>query len=228
LARSGLRGVPAARQPPPLCPARHLAAALHSLVAHAERFLCTRWPVRGSDACVCAMAWPGVAWLARHGLQGVPAARQRPLHGASPQLCTPWLRTPSAFCARVGPCGALMRVCVQWRGLVWRGWPAAAFNVCPRVPAPPSVPCDPVEIPPFTPCPVSEWCSMLYGCTVHVGCDVFVAWDTVRLFVGTPHGALDVLRLHGIARCFHLLNTVLSRARPTPSFTPDNDEWCTG
>ena len=30
---------------PPLRGARHLAAALHSLVAHAERLLCTRWPV---------------------------------------------------------------------------------------------------------------------------------------------------------------------------------------
>ena len=79
LARSSLQGVPAARQPPPLCPARHLAAALHFLVARAERLLCACWPVWGSDASACAMAWPGVAWLARSGFQGVPAARQPPL-----------------------------------------------------------------------------------------------------------------------------------------------------
>ena len=69
--------------------------------------------------------------MARSGLQGVSAARQRPLHGTSPQRCPPWFRTPSACCAHVGPCGALMRLRAQWRGLVWRGWPAAAFKVCP-------------------------------------------------------------------------------------------------
>jgi len=111
--------------------ARRLTAALHSLVAHAVRLLCTLWPVWGSNASVRAMAWPGVACLARSGLQSVPATRQRPLHGASPQLCTPWLRTPSACCARICSCGALMRLRAQWRGLKRCGWPAMAFKVCP-------------------------------------------------------------------------------------------------
>ena len=64
-----------------------------------------------------------------------------PLHGTSPQLCPPWLRAPSAFCARVGSCGALMHLHAQWRGLVWRAWPAAAFKVCPlRASAPCTAP----------------------------------------------------------------------------------------
>ena len=76
----------------------------------------------------------GVAWRGVLGPQWhskCARCAQPPLHGASPQLCSPWSRTPSTCCARVGPCGALMRLYAQWRGLVWRAWPAAAFKVCP-------------------------------------------------------------------------------------------------
>ena len=76
----------------------------------------------------------GVAWRGVLGPQWPSKCAhcaQPPLHGASPQLCSPWSRTPSTCCARVGPCGALMRLYAQWRGLVWRAWPAAAFKVCP-------------------------------------------------------------------------------------------------
>jgi len=107
--------------PPSTSPA--VAAAACSLVAHAERLLCMQWPVWGSDASACAMAWHGAAWLARSGLQDLSAARQRPLHGASPQLCTPWLRTLSGCCARSGQTVALMCSLVQWCDLMQCCWP---------------------------------------------------------------------------------------------------------
>ena len=107
--------------PPSTSPA--VAAATRSLVAHAERFLCMQWTVWGSDASACAMARHGAAWLARSGLQDLSAARQRPLHGASPQLCTPWLRTPSGCCARSGQTVALMCGLVQWCDLMQCCWP---------------------------------------------------------------------------------------------------------
>ena len=107
--------------PPSTSPA--VAAAACSLVAHAERLLCMQWPVWGSDASACAMAWHGAAWLARSGLQDLSAARQRPLHGASPQLCTPWLRTLSGCCARSGQTVALMCGLVQWCDLIQCCWP---------------------------------------------------------------------------------------------------------
>ena len=47
--------------------ARHLAAALHPLVANAGRSLCTQWPVWGSDASAFTIAGPDVSWWAFQG-----------------------------------------------------------------------------------------------------------------------------------------------------------------
>ena len=49
---------------PPLRGARHLAAALHSLVAHAKRLLCTQWPDCGSNVRPCAMVRSDAVLLA--------------------------------------------------------------------------------------------------------------------------------------------------------------------
>ena len=106
LARSSLQGVPAARQPPPLCPARHLAAALHPLVTHAKRLLCTQWPIWGSDASAFTIAGPDVSWWARSGPPRVPASHQTP-----PPLCPArHLAAPRcSLCAR-----ALRRLYMWW------------------------------------------------------------------------------------------------------------------
>ena len=58
--------------------ARHLAAALHPLVANAGRSLCTQWPVWGSDASAFTIAGPDVSWWAHSGPPRVPLARQTP------------------------------------------------------------------------------------------------------------------------------------------------------
>ena len=140
-AHSGPPRVPLARQtPPPLCPAWHLAAPRCSLCARALRPLYIWWAIGGPNESACTMVGPGVAWLARSGLQGVPAARQPPLlcpRGTSPQLCTPWLRTPSACCARSGQTVALMCGLVQWCDLMQCCWPQktrALFTAVRRTP----------------------------------------------------------------------------------------------
>ena len=48
----------------PTVPSRHLAAALHSLVAHAKRLLCTQWPDCGSNVWPCAMVRSDAVLLA--------------------------------------------------------------------------------------------------------------------------------------------------------------------
>ena len=139
-ARSGPPRVPLARQTPPLCPAWHLAAPRCSLCARTPRPLYMWWAIGCPNASACTMVGPGVAWLARSGLQGVPAARQPPPlcpRGTSPQLCTPWLRTPSACCARSGQTVALMCGLVQWCDLMQCCWPQktrALFTAVRRTP----------------------------------------------------------------------------------------------
>ena len=127
---AGAGGIPT---PPCQCSGRYRAVQVSGCLANLSSEVgnktCTLTPMSGisravavhavaSEASSCAMAWHGVACLARSGLQSLQSvsAARSPLcaaRGTSPQLCTPWLRTPSACCARVGPCGALMRLRAQ-------------------------------------------------------------------------------------------------------------------
>ena len=106
------------------------------------------WPESFCGAFACSICAP-----VRRGKSRQAPPRARHPHGggrqpgggvwrgASLQLCTPWLRTPSVRFAHVGPCGALMRLCAQWRGLALRALLAVAFKVCPlRASAPCTAP----------------------------------------------------------------------------------------
>ena len=154
-----------ARRPPHLGEHPHLRGASEDFVRTHVRSL-----VRTPSACcarvgpckalmrVCVQ-WRGLVWRGwlAAAFKVCPLRASHPhcaLRGTSPQLRPPWLRAPSACCARVGLCGALMRVCVQWRGLVWRGWPAAAFKVCP--------------LRATTPCTASRRSAALHGCARRV------------------------------------------------------------
>ena len=98
--------------------ARHLAAALHPLVANAGRSLCTQWPVWGSDASAFTIAGPDVSWWAHSGPPRVPLARQTPppcaQRGTSLRLGAPCVRAPCAHCTFGGLSGALMSQPAQW------------------------------------------------------------------------------------------------------------------
>ena len=136
---AALRVCPLRVRPPPVPSVAPRCASVLPVCARpapAVHVVGYRWP----HASACTMAGPDVAWLARSGLQGVPAARQPPPlcpRGTSPQLCTPWLRTPSACCARSGQTVALMCGLVQWCDLMQCCWPQktrALFTAVRRTP----------------------------------------------------------------------------------------------
>ena len=127
-----LRAAPSARRAAPRRSSALPGCARRALAVHALARVGALMRLRAQ--------WRGLVWRAWPAEAFKVCPLRTPLY-TSPQLCTPWLRTPSACCARGGPSRVLMRRLAQLQGPTCRGGLAAAPRVCPlRIRPPPPLP----------------------------------------------------------------------------------------